>query len=97
MRHMRRILCLVVMALAIALTGAAPSAAVEGNDAPTTTEPPPAPNIIPEPGQGVAPQDPGDRGGALQTIVFLVIVGGTAVMAGAVWRSSRKARAERGF
>lgn len=73
-----------------------PSPATEG-EPPSTTEAPPAPEIIPKPNSGVAPTDSGDRGGGLQTAVFVLVMGGTASIAFLVWRQSKKARAERGF
>lgn len=95
---MRRVVCLLVLIAVLSMVGAPGSAASSSEEErPTTTEQPPAPNIIPRPNQGVAPQDAGDRGGALQTVVFVVIVAGALLMVGLVVRSSRRARAERGF
>lgn len=58
-------------------------------------EPVPAQDMIPEPNSGQAPDEAGDRGGALQILVFAVMVaaigGGVALMV----RESRRARARR--
>lgn len=92
-------LCLVPATPASAQVGgvSSTSAVPAGGDSPTTTEAPPAAEIIPKPNSGVAPTDAGDRGGGLQTVVFFLVIGGTAFMAFLVWRQSKKARAERGF
>jgi hypothetical protein len=47
------------------------------------------PGIIPEPDAGRAPEDPGDRGGALQLAVLGLILVALAVI---VWRIVRSAR-----
>jgi hypothetical protein len=52
-------------------------------------------NSLPKPGQGMAPQDPGDPGGWLQTSLFFLICGAILVIVGLVWRSSSRARARR--
>jgi hypothetical protein len=69
-----------------------------GAQEPTTTsaaEVPPG-DIIPRPNTGAAPEDAGDRGGALQLAVLLIVivavVGGVANLA----RQARRARAEGG-
>jgi hypothetical protein len=62
-------------------------------DATTDDEPVPAGDIIPEPDSGRAPEDAGDRGGALQVTVFLAIVGGLATIVALGVRESRRARA----
>lgn len=93
---MRRLL--VTVALVAALLLAAPAASAQSDGEPTsTTEREPGGDIIPEPNSGTAPEDAGDRGGALQTVLFVGMVGGVAVMAWLVVRQSRRARAERGF
>lgn len=63
----------------------------------TTTPVVEAPDIIPEPNSGVAPTDPGDRGGALQTTIFVLIVASVVLIGVLVYRESRKARDRRGF
>lgn len=89
---------LVLFVLALALTVAGPAVTANAQDDPTTSRPPlEAPSIIPEPNSGRAPTDAGDRGGALQTALFVAMVGGVVVIAGLVIRESRKNRSERGF
>ncbi len=68
---------------------------VEG--AGTTTTAPPAPGIIPDPNSGTPPEDAGDRGGALQIVLFVAVIGGIGLIAFLVWRESRRRRDERGF
>ncbi len=79
--------------------GAAPSAPADHDlDEPaSTTSVPPTPDIIPKPNQGVAPQDAGDRGGALQTALFVGILAGVGGIGAWVWRQSRRVRVERGY
>jgi hypothetical protein len=92
----RRILATVVLAVVVVL--AAPAASAQSDDQTTTTTAPDrGGDIIPRPNTGVEPEDPGDRGGALQTALFIGIVGGIVVMGAVVVRQSRKARADRGF
>jgi len=94
----RTLLLLIVFALAFGAP--APTRAQEpspGSSATATTsvgELPPA-HIIPRPNSGAAPQEPGDRGGALQLGLLALVV---AVIGGAVTnlvRQSRRARAGR--
>lgn len=91
---------LVVVSLLV-LPGAVPPAGAQDgaqdDGTSTTSEPPESPGIIPEPNSGTEPDDAGDRGGSLQTVVFVVVVGGIVVIGGLVVRESRKARAQRGF
>lgn len=91
----RRLIATAVLALA-SLALVAPAAA-QTDDPVTTTSPVPGGDIIPKPNSGTEPEDAGDRGGALQTLLFVGIVGGIMVMGWLVVRQSRKARAERGF
>jgi hypothetical protein len=63
---------------------------------PTTDDAPlPGQDMIPEPNSGRPPRDAGDRGGALQGVVLLVIVFGVGGIAGLAVRESRRARARR--
>jgi len=102
---MRFRLALLVGALLLgSMLWAPAAAAAPRGDAPVTTAPvttlgeqPEGGGIIPRPGSGVEPEDPGDRGGALQTVLFVVVVGGVVLIVGLVVRESRRARAERGF
>lgn len=91
----RRILA--TAALALALLVAAPHAWAQTDGDATTTSVPEGGDIIPRPNTGSAPEDAGDRGGALQTVLFVGIVAGVVVMAGVLVRQSRRARADRGF
>lgn len=50
------------------------------------------PGIIPEPGSGAEPDEAGDRGGALQIAVFVLLVAGVGAIVALVVRSSRRAR-----
>lgn len=56
-------------------------------------EPLPGENIIPEPNSGRAPEDAGDRGGALQALVFVAILAGVAGIVAMIVRESRRNRA----
>lgn len=51
------------------------------------------PGIIPRPGEGQTPDEPGDRGGWQQIAVFLALVAGLGLIIVLVVRSSRRARA----
>ncbi|WCO67211.1 hypothetical protein PO878_00555 [Iamia majanohamensis] len=51
------------------------------------------PGIIPRPGEGQAPEEPGDPGGWEQTALFGVLVGGLALIVVLVVRGARRARA----
>ena len=50
------------------------------------------PDIIPRPGSGKAPAQPGDRGGWEQTVVLVAMIGGLGVLGLFAWRSGVKAR-----
>lgn len=94
---MSRRLVLVLVVL-LTLLSAGPATAQDEGDGPATTiGAEESPGIIPEPNQGAEPQDAGDRGGALQTLLFVLIVGSTLGIGAVVVRQSRRARAERGF
>lgn len=98
---MRRIIATLVLAAVLAvgaLAGGGPApAAAQTDDQVTTTAPARGGDIIPKPNEGTPPEDAGDRGGALQTALFIGIVGGIVVIGAVIVRQSRKARAERGF
>lgn len=89
-----------VLVLAVAslpaMAGVA-SAQAEGDTTSTTFPYVEGDGIIPRPNSGVAPEDAGDRGGALQTVVFVLVLAGVGVIGALVVRESRKARAGRGF
>lgn len=95
-----RLLLATVLAVACLLVPAAlsPTTAPAGaQDDTSTTEAPESPGIIPEPNSGSEPEDAGDRGGGLQTLVFVIVVAGVGVMGWLIVRESRKAREKRGF
>lgn len=97
---MRRLLAIAVLVLGLLVLAPAPGSAQSDDGAQqttTTTEPVPGGNIIPEPNSGSEPEDAGDRGGALQTALFIGMVGAIVIMGYLVVRQSRRARAERGF
>jgi uncharacterized protein HemX len=58
-------------------------------------EPVPAQDIIPEPNSGQAPEEAGDRGGALQILVLVAMVAAIGGGVALVVRESRRARARR--
>lgn len=67
--------------------------ATEGDDAPATTaEPVPDQDIIPRPNSGREPTEAGDRGGALQALVFVLIVAGVGGIAAIAVRDARRHR-----
>jgi hypothetical protein len=65
-----------------------------GAQSPGTTTIPelPEPHIIPEPNSGHAPEDAGDRGGALQLVLLAVVVVGVGGGVAYVVHQSRRAR-----
>ena len=90
--HATTLLLSLLLAALLAL-GPHPAGAQES----TTTTVVPSGDIIPEPNSGAEPEDAGDRGGALQTVLFLGLI---VVVAGAGWflvAQSRRARADRGY
>ncbi|MEM9609423.1 MAG: hypothetical protein AAGA99_18505 [Actinomycetota bacterium] len=90
---MRRQL-LAVVVLSISLILATPSAGASDT---TLPEAPEGVNSIigPQPGQGVEPQESGDRGGAAQIAIFLLIIGGLGLMGTLVVRDMRKGKERR--
>ena len=91
----------VVAAVALAtvvLVGFVPSSAVaQGDDSTTTTQPirdsdTGLNDIVPQPNSGEAPDDPSDRGGWQQYLVFVLIVAGIGGIVLLVMRQSRNAR-----
>jgi hypothetical protein len=52
----------------------------------------PAGDIIPKPNAGVPPEEPGDRGGALQLGLLALVVLAVAGAVGGLVRQSRRAR-----
>jgi len=101
MGAMRRPLVTALLALVLAVALALPAAVVAPGVASaqetTTTSAVPTRDIIPRPGEGRAPDDAGDRGGALQTVLFVGLVVAVAGGGALLVRQSRRARAERGY
>jgi len=64
-------------------------------DPSTDDAPLPDQDMIPRPNSGRPPRDAGDRGGALQGLVFALIVIGVGGIAVLAVRESRRARARR--
>ena len=84
----------------VAAGGSLPAAAQQPEDDPdgdpaTDDAPLPGQDMIPEPNSGRPPGEAGDRGGALQGVVLLLIVIGVGGIAGLALRESRRARARR--
>ena len=85
-----RLLAGVLLGLSLA---ASPAAAQEPSSGTTTTlVEVPSQDIIPTPGEGEAPDEAGDRGGALQLAVLALVLGGIAAVVLGVVRQSRRAR-----
>lgn len=85
---------------AVAARGSVAAAAQQPEDDPdgdpsTDDAPLPGQEMIPEPNSGRPPSDAGDRGGALQGVVLLLIVIGVGGIAGLALWESRRARARR--
>ena len=82
-----------VAALVVALALAGPAAgAQEPPSTPTTLVEVPTRDIIPKPGSGATPEDPGDRGGALQITVLVLVLLAIGTVVVLVVRQSRRAR-----
>jgi uncharacterized protein HemX len=83
---------LAALALVVLALTAPPAAAQDPGTTTTSLPQVPTQEIVPQPNTGTAPEDAGDRGGALQlTLLGLVVVaiGGAVVV---VVRQSRRAR-----
>ncbi|HEX6418367.1 MAG TPA: hypothetical protein VFZ77_07715 [Acidimicrobiales bacterium] len=95
-----------------AAAGAAPGGPPSGERAPTAAQEPDAPadddaptttadrvptrDIIPDPNSGRPPSEAGDRGGALQALVFVLILAGLGAIAAVAARDVRRHRAAAG-
>jgi hypothetical protein len=88
-----RAIAVVVAALALGVPSAG---AQEPPRTSTTLVEVPSRDIIPTPGGGEAPDDAGDRGGALQLAVLVLVVLGIAGVVAAAVRQSRRVRADGG-
>ena len=85
---MARLLALVVLCVSL---GAMPVAAQDPST--TTTAAVPDQEIIPLPNRGEEPHDAGDRGGALQLAVLVLLVVAIGGAVALVVRQARRARA----
>lgn len=92
----------VAAALTVALLGGAPGPAAPraagaqeppSSSAVEPTQEEPQGGIIPEPDAGRAPEDAGDRGGALQLLVLGLVLAAVAAGVALVVRESRRTRA----
>lgn len=91
----RRLLATAVLVLALVLAAGTPVAAQRGGDgsAPTTEDTAvPVPRMIPLPNTGTKPTDAGDRGGALQILVFVALVAGVGGITALAVRDARRSR-----
>ena len=84
---MRRLAAALVLVAALAALG--PPVTPSGAQEPQPTNEVPTQDIVPKPNSGQAPEDAGDRGGALQLLVLALMVG--AIGFGA-WRLSTQVR-----
>lgn len=53
------------------------------------------PGIVPRPGEGTAPEEPGDRGGWAQLALFALMLGAMVAIAVVVVRGTKRTRAGR--
>jgi uncharacterized protein HemX len=84
----------VVLASAMALAVPAPAQEpTSTSPSPSTTVGLPTQDIVPQPNSGAAPQEAGDRGGALQLGVLALVVVAISGATFALVRQSRRARA----
>jgi hypothetical protein len=88
-----RLLALVALVLALVLAlGVGPARAQDGSSTSPTPVPVPEQGIVPDPNVGEEPEDPGDRGGALQLAVLGLVVVGICAAVVLVVRQSKRAR-----
>jgi hypothetical protein len=87
-----RRLVVVVTIVAVALLGPFGGEPAPAQTAPTDGQQVPTQEIVPRPDSGAAPEEAGDRGGALQLLLPLLIV---VAIGGGVWHVSRQARQAR--
>ena len=94
-RSLRAIVSVLCLSLTLAVGLAPPTASAQDATTPSTV--PESEPIIPRPNSGQAPTDAGDRGGSLQTVVFVIVCAGVVLIGYLVVRESRAKRADRGF
>ena len=82
----------VLSVLGLALVGGAATAQEPGTTTTSLVEVP-AQDIVPRPNTGEEPHDAGDRGGALQLAVLVLVVAAISACVALVVRQSRRARA----
>jgi hypothetical protein len=97
LRRAPRGLALIAGLVLVALVTLAPAPAGTGQEGggDTTSTAVPAPHIIPRPNSGAEPTEAGDRGGALQVAVFVIILAGVGGITALAVRDSRRARRSR--
>jgi hypothetical protein len=88
---MRKVVASIALVL-LGLTLLSGSAAAQGPDTTTTLLPVPDQDIVPKPDTGEEPHDAGDRGGALQIAVLVLVVLAIGACVVLVVRQSRRAR-----
>lgn len=81
-----------LLPLLVSLCLAAPAAA---QDQPSSSQVP-TQEIVPKPNSGTAPEEAGDRGGALQLGLLALVVGAVGLAVANLVRQSRRARARDG-
>ena len=93
-RHLLAIAGVLLAAVALTLAVAVPAGAQQGGDSPPTSEDTavPVPRIIPLPNTGTKPTDAGDRGGALQILVFVALVVGVGSITALAVHDARRSR-----
>ena len=94
----RFVLALVIVLTTFAVAPGALAAPAQDDDAPveiTEAEEQQPGGIIPRPNSGAPPEDPGDRGGAYQWLLFGLIIVFIAVAVLSIRRSAKRAQANR--
>jgi hypothetical protein len=85
-----------LLAVGVLLAGALPAAGApvqeDGTDETTDSTPVPEQDIIPRPDSGRAPEEAGDRGGALQLAVLGGVLAGVGLIVFLAVRESRRNR-----
>jgi hypothetical protein len=92
---MRRILVMIALAagaLSATMLGTVSMAAPVSAQEDSTDQPaiPESPTALPRANSGRAPQQAGDRGGALQLALLVILVGGLTFIASVIVRSARR-------
>jgi hypothetical protein len=82
----------VALIVGLALIGPFGGDPAPAQTTPTAEQQVPTQDIVPRPDSGAAPEEAGDRGGALQLLLPLLIL---VAIGGGVWHVSRQARQSR--